>query len=226
MAPRTPVPAGPISPQPAGERKVKRIRKSGAARFLSWALTFALYSPILCQIAGRRAYSQAQSPGNIQTVVVIDFENKAGPASSPLARLATDAVAVELTNSSRYSILTRKEVDRQVKELRLRPPFDRVALSRLSKSLDANVYMDGEISFINVDEKRSPKAVNVGLRIRIHDASSGELITGAAQVGTAIGRPGQSDTDSLVQEATSNAALLGARSIVNVTLPEGIILST
>src|SRR5437763_1578282 len=99
MAPRTPVPAGPISPQPSGERKVKQIRKSAAARFLSWALTLVLYSPILCQIGGPRAYSQAQTPGNIQTVAEIDFENKPGPASSPLAPLATDAVAVELTNS-------------------------------------------------------------------------------------------------------------------------------
>src|SRR5262249_28721890 len=175
--PRLPVPAETIFPEPAGARKVERIRNLYAARFASWSLTLILCSSSLCPFRAIPARAQAAG-GNVQTVVVIDFENKASPASFALVRLATDAVAVELANSARYVILGRQEVDRQIKELGLRPPLDRVAFTRLSKALEANVYMDGEISFINVDEKRSPKAVNVGLRIRIHDASSGELITG------------------------------------------------
>jgi len=108
---------------------VKRIRKSGAARLASWALTVVICWSTLCHFGAPRAYSQAAA-SSVQAVVVIDFENKAGNAHLPLVRLATDAVAVELANSARYAMLTLQEVDRQVKELGLRPPFDRVALSR------------------------------------------------------------------------------------------------
>ena len=59
----------------------------------------------------------------------------------------------------------------------------------------------------------APKTVDVGLKIRIHEASTGALIAGAAQAGSAAARPGQSNMDSLAQEAVGNAAVLGVRSL-------------
>ena len=43
--------------------------------------------------------AQAGAAGGVQTVIVIDFVNKSGVGGDALARLATDAVAVEMANS-------------------------------------------------------------------------------------------------------------------------------
>jgi hypothetical protein len=174
------------------------IRKSMAARYMCWALALVINVPIVSNIVSSRAAAQTPTPSNLQTIVVIDFENKSGVANAAIPRLATDAVAVELANSARYVILTREEVRKQNGKLGLRPPFDKVALSRLARALDANAYLDGEISFVHVKAQSSVKTVEVGL----------------------------SDTDSLIQEAIGNAAVLGVRSILNSTLPEGVVLST
>jgi len=207
---------------------VKRIRKSRAARILTWLLTAAMVAPIFSGIAmPSTAYAQgsAQS-GGVQTVIVIDFTNKAGSAYDSLARLATDAVAVELANSGRFEVLKRDEVTRAATELGLHAPYDQIARSKLAMQLGASGIVDGTIAFVREDTKSTPHTVKVGLTIRISEASSGDLINGAAQIGEARARPGLSDMASLAQEATNNAAIAGVRQILANVLPEGTILST
>ena len=57
------------------------------------------------------------------------------------------------------------------------------------------------------------------------EAATGDLLSGAAQVGTAVARPGQSDRDLLVQEAITNAAVQSVRQTFH-NLPEGTVLNT
>ena len=208
---------------------MKRIRKSRAARILTWLLTATMVAPVfLGMLTPVTGYAQNATPaGGVQTVIVLDFENRTSdPLGAVLARQATDATAVELANTARYEVLKRDEVIRTSKELGLKPPLDQVAKTKLATSLGATAIIEGAVKFVKQNTKNGPRSVSVGLTIRVGDASTGDLISGAAQIGEARARAGQSDPDSLAQEAVGNAAVLGVRQINTYNLPEGTIVNT
>ena len=204
---------------------MKRIRKSRAARVLSWLLTVVMILPLLTQ-ALRPQAARAQGASNVQTVIVVDFVNKSNVLGNALARLATDAVAVEMTNSARFEILKRDEVLRTANELGLRPPFDQVALARIANALGATAVVTGEIAYAKEVRGANPKTIRVGLKVRVQEASSGDLINGAAQIGEARAKPGVSDTESLAQEAVRDAGFLAVRQILANNLPEGTVIQS
>lgn len=211
---------------------MKRIRKSRAARVLSWVLTVAMIAPIfLTLVAPRPALAQQapQTAGNTLTVIVVPFGNKDHnqTGGTELAQWATDAVAVELSQSSRFEVLKPAEVTRQAQEFGFRAPYDQSQLSKIASALGATAVVSGDIAFVRTEgKKNNAQQVNVGLYIRVADASSGELINGAAKVGAAIARPGVSDVDALAREAVSKAALEGVREILTYTLPVGIVTNS
>ncbi len=206
---------------------MKRIRKSRAARSLSWLLTVAMLAPLACRVIGPgAANAQAAVSGSVQTVIVIDFANKPGFLGEALARRATDAVAVELANSARFEVLRRDEVDRQAATLGLKKPYDMVAQTKLAAALGATVVVTGEIAFVAPVVKSEPKQVVAGLKVMMRQPGSPELINGAAQIGEARARPGLSDDESLAQEAVDNAAVLCVKQMLATNLPEGTIVST
>lgn len=206
---------------------MKRIRKSRAARSLSWVLTVAMLAPLACRVIHPEA-ARAQTPavGAVLTVIVVDFENKSRFLGEALARRATDAVAVELANSARFEVLRRDEVERQAAALGLRKPYDAVAQTRLATALGASAVITGEIAFVSPVAKSNPKTIAAGLRVMMRAPGSPELINGAAQVGEARSRPGLSDDESLAQEAVDNAAVLCVKQMLATNLPEGTIVST
>jgi len=210
---------------------VKRIRKSKATRILSWVLAVAMITPLVCgMITPRTARAQgatAPTPGGIvQTVAVIDFEDKSGFPNRTLGRLATDAVATELSNTERFIVLPRSEVVSAANQLNLRPPYDDVAMAKLADSLGATAIVTGSIEGIQVDTRRTPRTVSVALTVGVRDAASGDFVNGAAVIGSARSRPGQEDVDSLAQEAIGNAAVLAVKQILAFNLPEGTVLNT
>ncbi|NLH98196.1 MAG: hypothetical protein GX446_01745 [Chthonomonadales bacterium] len=206
---------------------MKRIRRSRVARAVSWVLTVAMLAPMACRMIGPdAAYAQTPVATGLQTAVVIDFVNKAGFLGEALARRATDAVAVELANSARFEVLRRDEVERQAATLGLKRPYDRVAQDRLAAAFGATAIVTGEVSFVNTVAKSDPKRVLAGLKVMVRAPGSQELVNGAAQVGEVRGRPGQSDDESLAQEAVDNAAVLAVKQILSTNLPDGTIVST
>lgn len=212
---------------------MKRIRNSRAARILSWVLTVVMITPLLCGLVSpQAAYAQqggGVAQGNVQTVIVIDFTNndKGKTGGDALARFATDAVAVEMAQSTRFEVLKRDEVYRKANELGYRPPFDTTQLSKIATELGATAIATGEIVFVRSEGKRGDlRGVTVGMRVKLQDASSGELLNGAAQIQTAPVKPGESDFDTLTQAAVSKAAVAGVRDILNTTLPVGVITNT
>src|SRR5437899_11872024 len=129
-----------------GTLRVKRIRKSRAARILTWLLTATMIAPVfLGMLSPVTGYAQSATPGGgVQTVIVLDFENKTNdPLGAVLARQATDATAVELANTARYEVLKRDEVIRTAKELGLKPPYDQIAKTKLAGALGASSIIEG-----------------------------------------------------------------------------------
>jgi hypothetical protein len=120
-----------------------------------------------------------------RTAIGLDLTNKAGARFEYLARIATDQVAAELAKSGKYEILSRAEVQRKIKELDLKPPLDRNARSRLAGNLGAQLIVDGTIEFVRANKKKKPPVTNVGLKIWVEDAQTGDLMSGAAVIGVA-----------------------------------------
>ncbi|MBM3496340.1 MAG: hypothetical protein FJX72_18760, partial [Armatimonadetes bacterium] len=206
---------------------MKRIRKSRVARMVSWVLTVAMVAPLACRVIGPgAAFAQAPTGTNLQTAIVIDFANKAGFLGEALARRATDAVAVEMANSARFEVLRRDEVERQAAAMGIKRPYDAVAQAKLAAALGATTVVTGEVVFVTSVARSDPKQVMAGLRIMLRAPGSVELVNGAAQVGEARGRPGQSDDESLAQEAVDNAAVMAVKQVLATNLPEGTIVST
>jgi len=178
-------------------------------------------------ISGRSASAQGAAGSGLSSVIIVDFQNKSGIGGDTLSRYATDAVATELTASARYESISRNDVLRTANELGFRAPYDKVQLSRIAQQLGATSVVTGEITYVKSDSKKgADKTVSAGVKIRITDASSGELLNGAAKVGVAYAKPGLSDTDLLAQEAISKSVVAGVKSIISFTLPEGIIISS
>lgn len=206
---------------------MKRIRKSRAARVLSWLLTVVMTAPVFrSMIAPIPALAQAvPTPTSVQTVIVMDFVNKSDFMGDALAAYARDAVRVELANSARFEPLTRDEIVSKARELGLHPPYDQVAISKLARELGAQAVVTGEISFVRIDTKATPKTVHVGLKVRVQEATTGDLLNGAAQIGESKARPGVSDNEAMAMEAVSNAAVLSVRQILAYNLPVATVLS-
>jgi len=179
---------------------------------------------VTSMVAPRPVLAQGVALGNEQSAIIVDFENKTNAQGDLLAKFVTTAVANELEGTGKYIFLPAKDVTRQAEEDGRKPPYDQVALTSIASKLGAPTIVKGEISKVWIDAKQTPKVVRVGVKIRMVEASSGDTLNGAAQVGQAIARPGQDD-DSLVQEAARNAVTLGVQQIMTYTLPEGIILT-
>ena len=192
---------------------------------LACTLSVVMTWSAMCGVFARPALAQAGAAGGVQTVIVIDFVNRSNVGGDALARLATDAVAVELANSARFEILKRDEVMRQAQELGLRAPYDQIAKTRLAQALGASAIVEGAVEYVR-EVNPNPRTYNTGLTVRVSEAATGDLLSGAAQVGSAVARPGQTDRDSLVQEATTNAAVQSVREIIAYNLPEGTVLNT
>lgn len=130
------------------------------------------------------SFAQAGRTTAVHTTIVVDFVNRAGVAGTGLERFATDAVAVELAGSGRYEVLKRTEVERAAKALNLRAPFDKIDVQRLARSLGADTVVTGEISFVRREQQKGATQVTVGMKIRVMDPDSGELVGGASPVAT------------------------------------------
>jgi len=122
--------------------------------------------------------------GRIRTAVVIPFSDRSGLAAPHLARYATDAVAVELANSGAYDVLRTKIVEEGGRDLNLRPPYDKADMERLAKSLGADVVVTGEIVFVRREKTKDSTRVRVGLKVRVMDPDTGELISCSSTIAT------------------------------------------
>ena len=208
---------------------MKRIRKSRAARLLSWLLTVVMITPVVLGVLSpRTADAQTLTGGaaSLQLIIVNDFANKAGIGGTPLSRYATDAVSEELSNSGRFEVITRQVILNKAKDLGYVPPFDNTTLLKLATELGASSIVTGELSFVKVEGKRAPKRVTVGMKVFVRDSNSNDLTNGAAQVGISESRPGQTDDMALANESVGKAAILSVKQILAYNIPEGIVMSS
>lgn len=202
---------------------MRQIIRCRGFRSICYALVIALIMTA--------APAPLSSPARAQlmptySVAVVEFVNRSGVQGALLARLATDAVVVEMGKTNRYDVsITRSQIKAKMDELDIRPPLDRVELVRLGEALSADAILEGVISSVVLSGSGPNRRASVTLVVQMIDQASGEIINGAVQTGTSSARVGFTpDDDALITEAINKAAFLVVKTMVDYIIPEATIM--
>ena len=180
-------------------------------------LTFATIRPAAAQI-------QVQP-----TWAVVDFINKAPnfKGGDKIGVMAADAIATELSNTGKYDVTPREQVQREIDQLNLvRPVTDATSLYRLATGVSATALVTGEVVNWQVRPNGNGKQADVAVRCVVRDVASGLPVNGSAQGASSSVRPGDTPDEVLLNEAFSLAAAKIVLDISNRNLPRGTVLNT
>lgn len=202
---------------------MRQLMTSRACRSLSYALIVALLATVAPLPLATPASAQLMPT---YSVGVVDFANESGVQGELLARLATDAVVVEMGKTNRYDVsITRSQIKTEMEKLDLRAPLTRIGLVRLGEVLSADAMLQGAVKSVQLTGSGANRKATVVLEVQMLDQSSGETINGSIQTGTSSTRVGYSaDDDSLITEAISNAAFLCVKTMVDYVIPEATVM--
>lgn len=194
-----------------------------AIRSLCYALVLALLSTIAPTPLCEPACAQLMPT---YSVGVVDFSNESGVQGDFLARLATDAVVVEMSKSNRYDVsITRTMMKTKMEELGLRSPLTKLDLVRLGEVLSADAMLQGVIKSVALAGSGPTRRASVTIIAQMVDRASGEIINGAVQTGTSSARVGYTaDDNSLITEAINGAAFLAVRTMTDYVIPEATVM--
>lgn len=159
------------------------------------------------------------------SVGVVDFVNESGVQGELLARLATDAVVVEMSKTNRYDVsITRTQMKTEMEKLDLHSPLSKTGLVRLGESLSADAMLEGSITSVQLAGSGVTRRASVTLVVQMVDQASGEIVNGAVQTGNSSARVGYTpDDDALMVEAINNAAFLAVKTMVDYIIPEATV---
>jgi len=202
---------------------LRQLVTSRACRSVCYALIVALVSTFAPLPLAKPASAQLLPT---YSVGVVDFVNESGVQGDLLARLATDAIVVEMGKTNRYDVsITRTQLRNEMEKLDLRPPLTKLGLVRLGESLQADAMLEGSIKSVQLAGAGVTRRASVTLVVQMVDQASGEIINGAVQTGTSSARVGYAaDDDSLITEAVNNAAFLCVKTMVDYIIPEATVM--
>lgn len=202
---------------------MRQIMQSRAIRSLCYALVVALLATVAPTPLATPASAQLMPT---YSVGVADFVNESGVQGELLARLATDAVVVEMSKTNRYDVsITRSMMKTKMDELGLRSPLTKLDLVRLGETLSADAMLQGAIKSIQLSGSGPTRRASVTIVCQMIDEASGEIINGAVQTGQSSARVGYTpDDNSLIAEAINGAAFLCVRTMIDYVIPEATVL--
>ncbi|MBC8101663.1 MAG: hypothetical protein H7Z41_03650 [Cytophagales bacterium] len=166
--------------------------------------------------------AQAQQK-RIPVVATLEFGVTAQSGSPAiLGRAATDAVVLEMNRTGRFDSVPRSQVQQQIKESDLAPPFRSNEIQRLGQSLGADYVASGEITEIAFIPK--PRRARVTLSLRLTDPATGELGNGAVETGLSATDTGAVEDETLIQQAITDAAFSTVRTMNRYAPVEATVL--
>ena len=157
-------------------------------------------------------------------MVVVDFNNLTGVGGPLLGRRAAAAMSLQLRQSDNWDPVNQGDVDREIAQLNLHPPFDRGDLQTLARALDAQGVLIGRI--LSASVSNNPAQATVRMAVELMDAGSSELINGAVATGTASHIGLENAQDVLLDEALSKAAFTARQDMERFQLPVGTVQNT
>jgi hypothetical protein len=158
----------------------------------------------------------------VQRAAVLDFE--VGTGLDPiLGRKAADALAVELTRSGDYEVVTRQELEQAVaSQPGLRPPYTAPTQARLAGVVNARSVFSGRVIRTIVSNNRSARVL---IEVRQLDVITSDYVNGTQINEVTDEKLQQFDNDVLVDESINKAAFAAVRSMKQTTLPTGTVLN-
>ncbi len=198
---------------------MRRLIRSNGMRGCCYTLIVALLCSTFPACLGTPANAQVVP---LFQVAVVDFVNESGVQGPLLARLATDAVVVEMSKTTRYDVgITRTQIEKELERIGLKQPLGRVGLVRLAKALAVDAIVQGSVKSVSLTGSGDKRQAVVTLAVEMIDQASGESINGALQTGRSATRVGYtSDDDTLITEAINNAAFLSVEKMISYVIPE------
>ncbi len=201
---------------------MRQLMQSRAARSLCYVVIMALVSAIAPMPLATLARAQTLP----MLVGVVDFVNESGVQGETLARLATDAVVVEMAKTRNYDVaITRTAMRDEMAKLGLQPPLSKLGLVMLGEALNADAMLEGAIKSVQIAGSGPTRRASVTLVVQMVDKASGEIINGAVETGTSSARvayvPGD---DVLITEAINKAAWLVVKTMVDYIIPEATVM--
>ncbi|HUV03551.1 MAG TPA: hypothetical protein VMX94_00420 [Armatimonadota bacterium] len=210
---------------------MRLFRESATRRPMGVLCISILIGPIL---GGLIVSAPAAAQIGAVSVAVVDFRNVSKVPNEMFATMATDAVAVELIRSGRFTPTPADALQAAMEGLGYKGKGDRVPkflltpdmMMRLGQKLGVNSVASGEVLSIKVNPDK--KSAEVRMSVRILDVASGEWVNGAIATGASnprIGYTADKDTDWIV-EAINNAARKAVDTMVQYIIPEATIIGT
>ncbi|MFN4180307.1 MAG: hypothetical protein ACK4I8_08335 [Armatimonadota bacterium] len=197
-----------------------RWRRLSLWRWVAQFTVTALTMQWIGLAAAQAPVEEEVKPSPPPKVIVLDFE-VAKDQIEILGRKAADAVALALTDTTKYEVITRSEIEAAIKRLGLTPPLLLNQIFLLAKELDARFIVTGKVVRVVVDEKAWRASVQ--LQMFFYDRYLEVPVNGAHVLATTPPRPGVTP-DILIDHAISLAANQAVQQAMMTRLPEGQIM--
>ena len=203
---------------------MRRFVASLPGKVVCHTVVSALLLPFLTFATFSRAAAQIQVQ---PTWAVVDFVNRTGKGGDKIGVMAADAVATELSNSGKYDVTPREQVEREIDQLNLvKPVTDSTSLIRLANGVSATALVTGEVVNWQIRPSGNGKQADVAVRCIVRDVASNLPVNGSAQGASSSVRPGDTPDEVLLNEAFATVASKLVNEIQTRNLPKATVLNT
>ncbi|MHB0935371.1 MAG: hypothetical protein ACYDCO_16605 [Armatimonadota bacterium] len=160
-------------------------------------------------------------------IIVLDLIDRSGRGTGMLGRTLSDALAIELTNTSSFEVIKRSEVERVLAEFGLSVPLATAAQGMLAERLKCSYVLSGDIDTVDVVQGRDGLYAEVAVSVLVIHRVTQLPINGAQVVVRSSPKIGYSGSkDVLIHEALAIAAYQITQKIMNNRLPIATVLNT
>ena len=160
-------------------------------------------------------------------IIVLDLVDRSGRGTGMLGRTLSDALAIELTNTSSYEVIKRSEMERVLAEFGLSVPLSTAAQGMIAERLKCSYVLSGDIDRVDIVQGRDGTYAEVGVSVLVIHRVTQLPINGAQVVVRSSPKIGYSGSkDVLVHEALAIAAYQITQTIMNNRLPIATVLNT
>ena len=197
----------------------------GTAWFLAWAIIVPLVftSPPRADAQSIRRIKQ-------QRVVVLSVADitarPAGEAANQvLEQTALDNLWRQLHENSHYLPVPVRDLERELENLQLTPPYRPVQQQMVAEALLADVVLTGYIVDRGITLVKGDRQAGVTLQVLLRDALTGENVNGATIRQTSRIIPGDTRSDvELLNEAVEMAAIDAVTQMARYEIPQGAVI--
>lgn len=160
-------------------------------------------------------------------IVVLDLIDRSGRGTGMLGRTLSDALAIELTNTSSFEVIKRSVVESTLAEFGLTVPLSTAAQGMLADRLKCSYVLSGDIDKVDLVQGRDGMFAEVAVSVLVIHRVTQLPINGAQVVVRSSPKIAYSGSkDVLIHEALAIAAYQITQKIMNNRLPIATVLNT